>query len=173
MSFLESASVDAEDGRSAYWNRQVDGFSVDADGAVAGTTVLGSVSAKTGPLHSAAHWMLQYPYRRMGRGFGAYGECQRLGRDIAGRQGRQFTHDMMRQALSLALIRQHVDLNNPGDCNLVIGDGYGVMASLLMEGVPHRRCITVNLTKPLLLDLACIRRALPETGSPWFPTKPK
>lgn len=163
MSFLEAASGDAEAGQSAYWRQQVEGFSVNPDGTVAGSTVLGSVSAKTGPLHTAAHWMLQHPYRRMGRGLGAYEECQRLGRDIAACQGRQFTHDMIRQALSLALIRQHVDLSDPADCNLVIGDGYGVMASLLMLGVPHRRCIAVNLTKPLLLDLACIRRALPET----------
>lgn len=163
LAYLESASDDAEAGRSPYWQQQVEGFSVNTDGVVTGSTPLGSVSRKTTPLHTMAHWMLQYPYRRMGRGFTTFGDCQRLGRVIAGRQGRQFTHDMIRQALALALIRQHVDLSDPDECNLVIGDGYGVMASLLMLGVPHRRCIAVNLTKPLLLDLAYIKRAVPGT----------
>ena len=161
MAYLVSASGDAEAGRSAYWEQQVDGFSVDIDGIVTGSTPLGSVSRKTTTLHTMAHWMLQHPYRRMGGDFEQFGECQRLGRDIAGHQGRQFTHDMIRQVLSLTLIRQHVDLSDSEDCNLVIGDGYGVRASLLMLGVPHRRCISVNLTKSLLLDLAYIKRAVP------------
>ncbi len=158
---LEASVHRPEAGRSAYWEHGVTTFDVAADGTTTGSSVLGMVSRKTGPLHTAAHWLLQAPYRRMAADFPAYRDCERLGRVIAGRQGRQFTYDILRQALSLALIRAHVSLEGPG-CNLVIGDGYGVMAALLALAAPHRPVITVNLTKPLLLDLVSLRRAVPD-----------
>ena len=161
LAYLESASGKPEAGRSAYWERQVGRFSVDADGAVAGSTPLGSVSRKTGALHTMSHRILQFPYRRMGRSFRDFGDCERTGREVARRQGRQFTHDMIRQVLTLSLIRHHLDPGDPSDCNLIIGDGYGVMTSLLLLGPPRRRCLLVNLTKPLLLDLAFVAKAVP------------
>ena len=124
-----------------------------ADGQLQGKSVLGSVSMKMGMLYSAAHWILQAPFRHMGRGLRDFPECQRLGRLVARRQGRSFTHDMVRQALSLAVIRQHADITSEGPCNLIIGDGYGVMTSLIMLASPLRKAIAVNLTRSLLLDL--------------------
>jgi len=59
----------------------------------------------------------------MGRGSRDFNKFHRLGRLVACRQGRQFNHDMMRQTLSLALIRHHADVNSERSCNLIIGDG--------------------------------------------------
>jgi hypothetical protein len=71
---------------------------------------------------------------------------------------------MMRQTFTLAMIRHYLDFHSPDLCNLVIGDGYGVLATFLAMHVPERKTIAVNLTKPLLLDLAYFARALPEAG---------
>lgn len=71
---------------------------------------------------------------------------------------------MIRQVLTLALIRDRVGLAPAGQCNLVIGDGYGVLTSLFLLAAPDRRTILVNLTKPLLLDLAYVRMAAPDAG---------
>ena len=100
----------------------------------------------------------------MAPGFPDRADCVRLGRHIAEQQNRLFTNDMMRQTFTLALMRNYLDLRSNGDCNLVIGDGYGVLATLFAMHAPHRKTIAVNLTKPLLLDLAYFTQALPEAG---------
>lgn len=153
-----------ESSRSAYWEHEVGNFSVDADGTMVGWTTLGNVSRKMSPLRDAAHYLLQRPLCRFAAGYPDFADCEHLGRLVAARQGRQFNYDMLRQVFSLALIRHHLGLDTPGECNLVIGDGYGVMTALLMLHAPHRRVITANLTKPLLLDLACVRRVFPDAG---------
>ncbi|NQV83539.1 MAG: putative sugar O-methyltransferase [Rhodospirillales bacterium] len=153
-----------EAARSSYWEHEIQYVQMTADGQLQGKSVLGSVSTKMGMLNSAAHWVLQAPFRRMGRGLKDFPECQRLGRLVARRQGRQFTHDMVRQTLSLAVIRQHADITSEGPCNLIIGDGYGVMTSLALLSSPLRKAIAVNLTRSLLLDLTYISKAVPDAG---------
>lgn len=164
---LEALYAEAETpeaARSSYWEHEIQNVRVTAEGHIEGRNVLGSVSTKTGMFYSAAHWVFQAPFRRMGRRFKDFPECQRLGRLVARRQGRQFTHDMIRQTLSLAVICHHADIKSEGPSNLIIGDGYGVMTSLVMLASPRRKAITVNLTRPLLLDLIYIKKAVPDAG---------
>lgn len=161
LNALESRLGETEKNRSSYWEQEQNTFSVKADGAVEGASVLGMVSTNTSPLHTFVHWALQFPFRRMGGNTKNYRECEVWGRQIANRLGRQFTHDMIRQVLTLSLIRDHVGLENSNNCNLVIGDGYGVLTSLFLLATPHRKTILVNLTKPLLLDAVHIRQSVP------------
>ena len=162
LAALHADAERPEDARSSYWELEIENVQVSAADEVMGKSVLGSVSTKTGPLHGVAHWLLQAPFRHMGRNFRDFAKIQRLGRLIAQRQGRQFTHDMIRQALSFALVRHYGHDMDDGDCALVIGDGYGVLSSLNLLADPHRRVITVNLTKPLLLDLIFAGKAAPD-----------
>ena len=69
--------------------------------------------------------------------------------------------DMLRQTLSLAIIKDHLDIREFGGANLVIGDGYGVMTSLLKLSYSEIKLITVNLTTPLLMDLVYTKKVLP------------
>ena len=162
LAFLAARTDEAEESRSEYWEYEVGNFQVAADGTMTGQTALGNVTGKTSPFRQAAHTLLQMPFRRFGAEFGDLSDCERMGRLIAERQNRPYNYDMLRQSFTLALIRNYVDLGGAGECNLVIGDGYGVMTSLLLMMTPRRRTIAANLTKPLLLDLIYIRHALPE-----------
>ncbi len=164
LAALQAQAESPEAARSSYWEQEVANVRVSEDREVLGTSVLGSLSTKTGALHGLAHWLLQAPFRRMGRGFEEFARCQELGRLVARRQGRQFTHDMVRQVLSLALVRSHAGGMADDDCVLVIGDGYGVLSSLNLLAEPRRRVIAVNLTKPLLLDLIFAAKAAPDAG---------
>jgi hypothetical protein len=146
-----------EASRSAYWAQQLESGQFDG-----GT--LGNFSTKTGALHSLGHWALQLPFRWLAYGSRNFGVYHRIGRGIARRQGRQFTSDMLRQVLSLAHIRRRIAIEGAGPAHLVIGDGYGAMASLLLAAAPERKIITVNLNQPLLSDLRLIRLAAPEAG---------
>ncbi|MDA1090645.1 MAG: putative sugar O-methyltransferase [Proteobacteria bacterium] len=160
LEFLAAHADEDEAGRSAYWREELENFSVGADGGVAGRAALGNASAKETTFNKLAHAFLQWPLHRLAP-FQDRADSIRLGRLIAARQRRQITFDMLRQCFTLALIRKHLDLGSTDEANLVIGDGYGVMASLLLLHAPHRRTICVNLTKPLILDLAYIRQGVP------------
>ena len=159
LEFLAARADEAEQGRSVYWQEELGNFLVAADGSVSGRAALGNVAAKVSAFNTLAHAVLQFPFHRLAP-YPDRADCLRLGRLIAKRQNRQFTNDNQRQCFTLALIRKYLDLGSD-DCNLVIGDGYGVMSSLLLLHAPHRRAIVVNLTKPLILDMAYIRQALP------------
>jgi hypothetical protein len=158
---LEGRLGNAEQSRSSFWEEEQNSFSISADGTVEGASVLGMVSTNSSRLHTFVHWALQFPFRRMAGNAKIYRECEVWGRQISKRLGRQFTHDMIRQVLTLSLIREHTDFENPNDCNLVIGDGYGVLTSLFLLAAPHRKTILINLTKPLLLDAVHIRQSVP------------
>lgn len=161
---LEAAADAAETSQSSYWRDGVKRFQVNADGTVEGSSVLGMVSRKRGPLNRAAHWLLQAPFRLMGARFRPLSRCLALGHLIADRQDRAFTYDLLRHGLTLALIRHHLPLDRTDEVSAVIGDGYGMMASYLLLDRPERKVIAVNLTKPLLLDLVFIRQAVPGIG---------
>ena len=164
LSFLESVSGEPERSRSSYWNYEIETFKVSADGTLQGLTVLGIANSKTDPLRRFMHWVLQAPYRRMGAAFPHFKEAERLGRLIASRQGRLYTGDMQRQALTLALLQANQAVPSAGRFAAVIGDGFGVMSSLLLLSVPGIKVVLVNLTKSLLLDLVQISRTVPDAG---------
>ncbi len=148
---------------SSYWSAALENFAIDRDGSLRGTTVLGLPAPPTDPIRVIAHRALQLPFVAYGYGrYRYFRECLDLGRTIARRTGRLFTYDILRQVLSLALIREHMSLDGEGPAALVIGDGFGVMASLLALAAPSRKVVAVNLTKPLLLDAIHLRRVVPE-----------
>ena len=151
----------AEAARSVFWEDELRDLSVAPDEHAARIGALGNVSWKVSGVRTLGHAVLQWSLRRFLSAHPDLADCARLGRLIAGRQGRQFTYDMLRQCFTLALLRHHLDLRPANECNLVIGDGYGVMSALLLLHAPHRKTIVTNLTKPLLLDLVYIRQAVP------------
>ena len=125
---------------------------------------IGAISTKTGPLFRLAHRVLQVPSRRIGRQFKDFSEIDRVAASIAKRQGRVYDKDLLRHSLTLAFLRDRLDLASEKDPIAVIGDGFANMASLILANLPHSRVILVNLTKTLLVDLAFTFKAFPEAG---------
>ncbi len=159
LNFLVEQSDQPEKSRSSYWDRELGNIDLKADGSMQGYTPQGNVSRKTGKFHTLAHWLLQAPFRGFGNSYRYFPDCHKKGRAVARDQGRQFTGDMVRQSLALALIRDHVSPADMDGVNVVIGDGYGVMTSLLRRAFPEKPVIVVNLKTPLLADLLFAREA--------------
>lgn len=68
---------------------------------------------------------------------------------------------MLRQALTLAHIETSLDLARDSTRTwVIIGDGLGLLASLVLLREPAARVIVVNLDKNLLADLTYLRRVL-------------
>jgi hypothetical protein len=161
LNALEAAADEPELSRSSFWESELECFSFTAEGKMNGLICIGSVSKKIARQYKALNWLLQLPYRFIVRNSLNFASCNRLARLVAERQGRLFTSDMLRQALALTVILDNLELTNSDQANLVIGDGYGVMTSLLKLFYPKRTLITVNLTTPLLVDLVYAQWAVP------------
>lgn len=162
LEFLATDSVAPEAGRSSYWDEGIKSFEVDADGTISGFTPMGILTGRGSRAKRFFHWVLQAPFRWFGAPYPDHRRLQRIGRTVAARQGRSYWLDTIRQVLSLSLIHKHVALDDRSNATLVIGDGLGIMTALLLLAFPLRKVILVNLTKPLLLDLVHVTRAVPE-----------
>ena len=158
---LEKAANKPERTRSSFWETELEDFSFTAKGEMTGLICVGSISKKYSQIHKAAHWLLQWPYRYIVRKSQNFGECYDLAKFIAEGQERAVTLDMVRQTLGLAVIKDNLDVKGLEGINLVIGDGYGVMTSLLKLSYSETKIVTVNLTTPLLMDLVFARKAIP------------
>jgi len=158
---LLARADDDEQSTSAYWDEHKSLFNIQSDGTIIGNSVLGNASTKRSFLRDAAHYLLQYPLKKWARQYRTLGQCEKLGREIAKRTGRQFTYDFLRHVFTLALIQQHRPEKVMAGNTLVIGDGFGTMASLVLGRSPDTRVIIVNLTKSLTLDLMYLKRAYP------------
>ena len=158
---LEKAANKPERTRSSFWETELEDFSFTAKGEMTGLICVGSISKKYSQIHKAAHWLLQWPYRYIVRKSQNFGECYDLAKFIAEGQERAVTLDMVRQTLGLAVIKDNLDVKGLEGINLVIGDGYGVMTSLLKLSYSETKIVTVNLTTPLLMDLVYARKAIP------------
>ena len=150
-----------EKGRSSYWDAEYQSFTVNADWSLIGNNVLGNYSKNRGVCRNLFHWSLQLPFRFMVTPFYRVWQLENIGRKIAKLQGRLFTHDMIRQILTLALIDKYSHQNKIPATVLNIGDGYGFMSSLFLSTYLDRKVICVNLTKPLLLDAIFVRKGVP------------
>ena len=161
IQYLLAHANEEEDSLSEYWKEHKKLFEDGADGSVHGNIVLGNSNSQRSLIRDAAHRILQIPLKRLARHYTNLSTHESLARKIAKRQGRQFNYDILRHVFTLALIEHHQpDATQSGDA-LVIGDGYGTMASLLLARSSGHRVFIVNLTKSLALDMIYLRRGFP------------
>lgn len=71
---------------------------------------------------------------------------------------------MMRQVLSLSLLDQYIPIKQMRSPVIIIGDGWGTMASLVLSCLPEAKLVLVNLTRMLLVDLVYIKKSFPDVG---------
>ncbi len=160
--YLVAHADDDEASTSDYWREHKPLFRINEDGTFEGNSVLGNVGESRSLFHALKHRIFQLPMKRLARQYTPLKECEKIGRTVARRRDQQFTYDSLRHVFTLALIRHHREDVLRSSTSLVIGDGFGMMASLLLECHPSNRVLVVNLTKSLALDLAYLQRAFPE-----------
>lgn len=107
------------------------------------------------------HFLMQAPYRRMGRAFDVFDHFYWIGKKVAYGQGRIFDYDMLRQVLTATCNGEHFSKMTPGSLFCVIGDGFGSLSSVLLDGVEGSRVVLVNLTQVLAVDLINVQKVLP------------
>ena len=163
--FRELSNDDTpEQSRSSYWEAEIKNVLITEQGDILGDSVLGTIAPKS-PIRSFYHWVMQLPFLAMCKSIESLRKIYSYGRVIADNQNRIFTLDILRQVLALgSIVSAEIDLSDPKQRNVVIGDGCGVMGSLLLQHTPHRQTIMVNLRKSLLVDLFSIKKTFPQTS---------
>ena len=150
-----------ESGNSSYWRDALKGFQY-SNGEVLGVLGAEGYTPRQSIVHQLGHYALLAPFQRIGHRFTHFKEFLRTGKALTKRRGSQFDLCMMRQVLTLSLLAEYLSLGQMRQPFVVIGDGWGVMTSLILSCMPRAKVVVVNLTKMLLVDLVYTRRYLTE-----------
>lgn len=162
IAFLAAAAAQPETSASSHWQEMHRDFRY-RDGDFSGLRGFGGYAPSPGLLRAAAHRLLQIPIRRMGAKLDAFPAVDRKAAEIVRRQDRAYDLDVLRQALTAALLLEKVpDRLRPGAVVAVIGDGFGMLGALLLSLAPGVKLILVNLDRTLLVDLVFLSRARPD-----------
>jgi len=144
-------------GESSHWRKYHAAFRYSGSG-FDGLQGFGGCGKPHTGLRRVLHRQLQGRFREMGAPYAEFPMLDRLGSDIASREGRAYDLDVLRQVLTLAFLRQTLPNSlSPKTTACVIGDGFASMATLLLASWAAGCVILVNLTKTLLVDLWYLR----------------
>lgn len=70
----------------------------------------------------------------------------------------------LRQAVSLACIEEQVKISRLTEPIVIIGDGFGLMSSLILQHFHETKIVVINLTQNLLVDASFIKKSVPGVG---------
>ncbi|MEM7525489.1 MAG: putative sugar O-methyltransferase, partial [Pseudomonadota bacterium] len=143
---------------SAHWRHWSDRLEVH-DKAVLKQAGFGTIDTRVSWWRQALHDIHQRRFRPLASPSSDYSHTEKAARVIAAAQGRLFDLDMMRQAITVDFIGGKIALNEI-DVICVIGDGFGVLSSLLSKMQKKRKIICLNLTRILYVDLLYANKSL-------------
>jgi hypothetical protein len=104
--------------------------------------------------------LLQKPFREKGKVFPNFNILDDIAKKVTSSQNRAYDLDVLRQVITLSMLFEKIghETNN----TLIIGDGFGTMASLVHLSKFSSKIILINLTKTLLVDLSYLKKNLGE-----------
>jgi len=160
VTYIAEKLDEVERGASTHWLEMHQAFEYRA-GRLDGLKGFGGFIPRSSLLRRVGHRLMQRPYRQMAKSFPEFLQWDAMAGKLAKTQRKIYDLDMLRQAITLACLRDFLPgCLAPGSTLLVIGDGFGTLSSLALMAEPRLRVILVNLTKTLLADLIFIQRGL-------------
>lgn len=149
---------------SSHWHEMLSTFRHES-GGFSGLRGFGTVY----PTYTRAwHLTMQRRFRPLGRRYPSFSRFAQAGRRVARRQKRALCLDMLRQIFTLAVCDAH-GVIRPGGTYTVIGDGFGALASLILEAVPGARVALINLPQVLDVDRHYLTLAHPRHAATFIP----
>lgn len=153
ISFLSNEQIKDDPGSSSHWNKFHSDFEFTGN-SFKGLKGFGGSSKPHSGLKYLMSQFLQEKFRRMGKLNKSFLVIEKNFQDILKRQGRAFDLDVLRQIITVSYLKHHLPNKLlPSSTIVVIGDGFGTMASLLLANNFAKTVILVNLNKTLLVDL--------------------
>jgi putative sugar O-methyltransferase len=114
-------------------------------------------------LQRAGEYIFQTPFRRQGKQFSEFNKVLQCANRLHKERNTSLQLGTLRQVLSLAFLQKHIALDQFTDPIVVIGDGFGIMSSLLLSYLSGStpKIVVVNLTQNLLIDTVFIKKSIP------------
>ena len=153
IDYLANEVGKEDSGESSYWRKYHSAFRFTGDG-FEGLKGFGGCGRPYRGMRLALHRLFQWRFRRMAPVSPRFKAIDRLAAEITTQQGRAYDLDVLRQALTLAFLKDHVpNALSPRATSCVIGDGFASMTALLLASRSAGRVVLINLTRTLLVDL--------------------
>ena len=153
IEYLANQAIIEDTAESSHWRKYHSQFEYTGKG-FQGLQGFGCNTKPYGGVRKLIHQFFQKRYRRMGKGFPDFDKIDTTAREITTKQQRGYDLDVLRQSLTLALLKKNRDkLSSNGLMTCVIGDGFASMTSLMLRNKFSSKVVLVNLTKTLLVDL--------------------
>lgn len=162
---LERECLIMEQAASSHWRRFLDGFSNDRGNFTSTGLPEGAGLSVRAGWQRLAHYVFQIPQRIMGWRYPSFSRWMLVAKRVHAQRGSYPDRATLRHALTLSLLDRILPLDAMRHPLVVIGDGYGLFASLWLtayRNAPYRKAVVVNLTQNLLIDAVYIRKSLPE-----------
>ena len=150
IDYLSTQLLERDSGESSHWRKYHSSFKF-SEGVFSGLHGFGGNGVRW---HTPFHRLLQYPFRKMGQKFSQFKVIDKTAFLITGSQRRAYDIDVLRQTLTVTFLRETIPaVLSPSSMGCVIGDGFALTTSLLLETNSAKCVVMVNLTKTLLVDL--------------------
>ena len=146
--------------RSSHWEKYQSNFLYN-DGVLSGLEGFGTNNKPLKGLVKIIYEMLLKRYTKHKIDVDSFKEIKMAALEITEKQNRALDLDVIRQCLTIDFLRSKVDLDDKKNI-IVIGDGWGILTSLLLKLNLAKRVILINLNKTLLVDLSYIKKVMPE-----------
>lgn len=150
-----------ERGRSSYWEEMLETFQFK-NGEFNSKGLGRKGRNDRSVIHTLAHYLLQTPFRLQGKKFKNFNNILYSSKIIYKRRKNEMVLTGLRQAITLAFLEDQVKISQIDNPIVIIGDGYGFMASLIFQSFRQlkSKIVLINLTQNLLIDAFFIDKSL-------------
>ena len=153
ISYLSNQLILVDPGSSSHWDKYHSDFQFIGNG-FKGLKGFGGGAKPLKGLNYLMSQVLQEKFRRIGKANDSFLSIERNFKSVLKRQDRAYDLDVLRQIITVSFLKTVVPSKLSSSSTIVvIGDGFGTMASLLVDNNFAKCVILVNLNKTLLVDL--------------------
>tara|TARA_B110001454_G_C12487682_1_gene337074 strand:+ start:19 stop:597 length:579 start_codon:yes stop_codon:yes gene_type:complete len=152
-----------DDVSSSHWNKYHKNFSYN-NGKLKGLEGFGTYRKPYYFFEKPFHRFFQKKYLKLSSKSDFFESIMNHALNVTKLQNRALDLDVIRQCITIDLLNNN-NVFKKSDLAIVIGDGWGIMSSLLLKANLVKRVININLTKTLLVDMIYIKKAF---GEKWF-----
>ena len=122
-----------EEGASSYWIELLSGFEIKDGQFHSKGLPEGEGGYDSTIIHGAVHYLLQTPFRLQGKRFPEFTKMLKTAKMIHAHRENQIRLGTLRQVIALAFLEQQIEVSQLADPIVIIGDGFGLMASLILS----------------------------------------
>jgi len=155
-----------ETGISSHWVEMLRGFEMK-NGKFSGKGLPeGEGGNDKTIIHTLIHYLLQTPFRFQGKQFQEFKNILRTAKKVHELKNNKMRLGTLRQVIALAFLENRIKISQLTEPIIIIGDGFGLMASLILSHFPQLvgKVVVVNLTQNLLIDAIFIRKSVSEVN---------